>query len=307
MKVIRNISGSLIPLLAAAGLAAAPIRVVTTTTDLASIVRSVGGGRVSVENLASPVQDPHFVEAKPSLIVKLIKADLFILNGLELEAGWAPLLVQGSRNPRIQAGTPGYLDASTAIQPIDVPISPDRSGGDVHPGGNPHYMADPENARLVARVVAVRLKALDPAGADDYDAGLAALERRLDEGLKRWKEKLAFAEGARFVSYHKNWNYFARRFGLLLSGEMEPKPGIPPTAAHTAALIERMKLEKVRLILNDPWYESRTPGFVARETGARVVPMGMYPGAYPGTEDYIAAVERNVRLVAEALKGGSAP
>ncbi|HRY29795.1 MAG TPA: metal ABC transporter substrate-binding protein [Elusimicrobiota bacterium] len=301
---MKNWMGLLLgAVLAAPGslLAAKPLNVFTTTADLADVVRAVGGERVRVESLSKGYQDAHFVEAKPSLIVKLMSADLFIQTGLELEAGWATVLVQGSRNSRIQLGAPGYLDASSAVKPLEVPQNPDRAMGDVHPGGNPHYMLDPENVRLVAREIAKRLSSLSPADSAFFRERLGNFEVRLEENLRKWKERMEPFRGARFVSYHRNLPYFADRFGLISVGEVEPKPGIPPTAAHTADLIGRMKAEKVGLIITQPYYEDRSPASIAKQTGATVVVFSMAPSGEPGGSDYFSNMDANIESVRRAL------
>jgi zinc/manganese transport system substrate-binding protein len=294
---------SLLSLLFASVISAAPLKVVATTADLASLAKEVGGEDADVQALASPSQDPHFVEAKPSLVLKIMKADAFVETGLELEVGWAPLLLQQSRNPRVQPGAPGFIDASAAIQPLEVPASPDRSQGDIHPGGNPHYLSDPANAGPVADLLAERFGALRPDKKDAFLSRAADFRRRLDGRMKEWTAKLAAARGAPFVSYHRDMLYFAAAFGLVSAGEIEPKPGIPPSPAHTAALIAAMKDKKARLILTAPWYEDRTPASLARETGARVVVFDPYPGAFPEAADYLSAAGRNVKAVADALEG----
>jgi zinc/manganese transport system substrate-binding protein len=289
-----------LPLLSGAA-GAGPLKVVATTPDLASLVRSVGGDRVQVESLASPFQNPHFVDAKPSLIAKVMKADLFVQNGMELEIGWAPLLVQSSGNRKVQAGQPGHLDASQAIQPIEVPQAPDRSMGDVHPEGNPHYLADPENGKLVAALIARRLSEISPEDAKGFSENLARFQAQADEKIGRWKKRLEPFRGVPFVSYHKDAAYFAKRFGLVSAGEIEPKPGIPPTASHTAEIIRRMAAQKVRLILTEEWFERRTADSIARQTGAAVVVRATFPGTVPEAPDYLSAVDYNVSKIEAAL------
>ncbi len=288
-----------LPLLALPGWAA--LKVVATTPDLADIAAQVGGKAVVVESLSKGFQDPHFVEAKPSLITKLMSADLFIETGMELEVGWAPLLIQGARNPRIQPAAPGFLDASAAIQPLEVPSNPNRSMGDVHPGGNPHYLTDPENARLVAREIAEKMGQLSPQDAPAFRENLKAFEARIDGKMKEWTAALAPYKGSKFVSYHKNMPYFAARFGLAESGEIEPKPGIPPTASHTAELIGLIKAEKIPLILTQAYYENRTAEALGRETGAAVVMFAMGPEGVPEAKDYLGALDYDVKSVAQAL------
>ncbi len=277
------------------------LKVITTTADLASIVHEIGLDQVKVESLASPLQDPHFVDAKPSLIVKLMNADLFIETGLELEIGWAPLLIRSCGNPRIQANAPGHLDASRAIVPIEVPQNPSRAMGDVHPGGNPHYLIDPENGKLVAKLICQKLKELAPKDADYFQNNLSAFESRIDEKMKQWTEKMAPYKGSKFVSYHRDVSYLAHRFGLISVGEIEPKPGIPPTAKHTAELMDRIRSEKVRMILTEPWHEPRTPQSMGKTTGTKVLVLTLFPNAVPQAKDYLSAVDYNVNLIVQTL------
>lgn len=280
---------------------AAPLKVVTTTPDLADLARQVGGDRVKVDCLSRGSQDPHFVEAKPSLIMKVRDADLFVQTGLDLEIGWAPLLIQGARNARVQWGANGFLDASTFIQPLEVPTIVSRAAGDVHPGGNPHYLANPHNALAVVKALEGKLTELDPAGAAVYKNNAGDFSDRLSAKIADWEKRMAPAKGARFVSYHKNMVYFADHFGLVSDGQIEPKPGIPPTPKHTAELIAVMKERRTPLILTNPHFERRTPDALARATGATVVTMALTPDAVPEAADYISAVEFNVAGVLRAL------
>lgn len=282
--------------------AAPTLKVVATTPDLADLARHAGGDRVQVTCLSRGFQDPHFVEAKPSLILKLREADLFIQTGLELEIGWAPLLVQGSRNPRIQLGAPGFLEASQFIQPLEVPATVSRSEGDIHPGGNPHYLGDPENALLVLKGIAQALGRLDPPGAAVYEKNAEEYHQKLSAKIVQWDARMGSAKGALFVSYHKNVIYFARHFGLVSVGEIEPKPGIPPTPAHTEELIQLIKAQRVSLILTMPQYEQRTAESLAHVTGARIVKLALVPEAVPEAVDYIAAMDYNVTSILKALQ-----
>lgn len=288
-------------LFAAVGVLASPLKVVTTTPDLADFVRQVGGDRVKVDALSRGYQDPHFVEAKPSLILKVREADLFVQTGLELEIGWAPLLVQGSRNPRVQPGAKGFLEAAKFITPLDVPINVSRSGGDVHPGGNPHYLSDPDNAILVVAGLSKKLSELDPSNAGIYAKNADDYSRRLKSKIAEWEIKLAPVKGTLFVSYHKNLVYFAQHFGFVQAGEIEPKPGIPPSPGHTADLIALMKSRRIPLILTMPHYESRTPESLAKSTGAKVVVVALVPDALPEATDYITAMGYNVTAILKAL------
>jgi len=288
-------------LLASVAVSAAPLRVVTTTPDLADLARKVGGDRVTVDALSKGNQDPHFVEAKPSLILKVRDADLLIQTGLELEIGWAPVLIQASRNARVQMGAPGFLDASSFISPLETPVVLSRAAGDVHPGGNPHYLADPLNAVAVVKGIADKLSQMDPLHAATYAKNAEDYTRLLSAKIAEWEGLLASAKGVPFVSYHKNMAYFAQRFGLVEAGEIEPKPGIPPTPKHTAELIALMKTRQVPLILTMPQYEGRTAASLAKATGANVVVLALVPGALPEATDYIAAMSYNVAAIVNAL------
>ncbi|MBK7207387.1 MAG: zinc ABC transporter substrate-binding protein [Elusimicrobia bacterium] len=289
-------------LLLGGGVYAAPLKVVTTTPDLADLARQVGGDRVKVDSLSRGSQDPHFVEAKPSLIVKVRDADLFVQTGLDLEIGWAPLLIQGARNARVQRGAQGFFDASAFIQPLEVPTVVSRAAGDVHPGGNPHFLADPHNALAVVKALGEKLAELDPAGAAVYKKNAGDYSARLSAKIAEWEKRMAPAKGARFVSYHKNLVYLADHFGLVSDGEIEPKPGIPPTPKHTADLIAVMKERRTPLILTNPHFARRTPDALARATGAAVVTVALTPDAVPEAVDYISAVEFNVAGILRALK-----
>lgn len=280
---------------------AAPLKVVTTTPDLADLARQVGGDRVKVDCLSRGSQDPHFVEAKPSLIIKVRDADLFVQTGLELEIGWAPLLIQGARNARVQQGAKGFFDASAFVQPLEVPTVVSRAEGDVHPGGNPHFLADPHNGLAVVKALGDKLAELDPAGAAVYKKNAGEYSGRLSAKIADWEKRMAPAKGARYVSYHKNMVYFADHFGLVSDGEIEPKPGIPPTAKHTADLIAVMKEKRTPLILTNSHFERRTPDALARATGAAVVLMALTPDAVSEATDYIGAIDYNVTNIIKAL------
>jgi ABC-type Zn uptake system ZnuABC Zn-binding protein ZnuA len=330
-----RIAATLAFLLAAATSSADPLRVVATTPDLADLARAVGGEEVAVTELARGPQDPHYVEPRPSFVRELHRADLFVLVGMDLEIGWAPVLLRSARNPAIQPGRTGYLDASRTIEVLEVPEGPvDRSMGDVHPFGNPHYLSDPVNGLRVARALRERLAALrpeaSPAFADGYAAFARALARRLvgerlaarhdpeqlialveadrldaflagraERGdLGGWLAAVRPVRGTRAVQDHGLWPYFARRFGLELVGTLEPRPGIAPTTSHLAVIVERIREQGVRLILASPYVDSRHARFVADHTDARVVEMAHQAGARPGVESYLDAVGHNVAQLA---------
>jgi zinc/manganese transport system substrate-binding protein len=283
--------------------AEAKLRVVASIETLADLSRQVGGDRIEVTSLSKGYQDPHFVEAKPSLVLALNRADALVYVGLDLEVGWLPPLVQQSRNGRIQRGQPGNIDASTSIRPEDVPSVPSdqlRALGDIHPLGNPHYWIPSKNARAIARLLAERLTALDGAGAATYKAELARFEARLASKEKEWESAAAPLRGTRIVTYHKSWSYLARWLGLEEVGYIEPKPGIPPTANHTAQLVELMKKTGVRLVVVESFYPSTMARFVADNARARLVAAPSNVGATPAIKTYFDLVD----AVIAALRGG---
>ena len=283
--------------------AEAKLRVVVSIEVLADLSRQVGGDRIEVTSLSRGYQDPHFVDAKPSLVLALNRADALVYVGLDLEIGWLPPLVQQSRNARIQRGQPGNIDASTAIKPEDVPNVPSdqlRALGDIHPLGNPHYWIPPKNARAIARLIAERLTALDPGGAATYKAELARFEGQLTAKEKQWEGAAAPLRGTRVVTYHKSWSYVAHWLGLEEVGYIEPKPGIPPTANHTAQLVDLMKKMGVKLVIVESFYPNTMAKFVADNGKARLVAAPSNVGATPAIRTYFDLVD----AVLAAIKGG---
>jgi zinc/manganese transport system substrate-binding protein len=281
----------------------AALKVVTSTEDLASIVKEVGGDKVTVDALAKGYQDPHFVEAKPSFILKLHSADLLVAVGRELEIGWLPPLITQSRNPKIQPGSPGYLDASATARILDIPTGQiTRAMGDVHPQGNPHYWLDPDNGRRIAQAVQNKLSELSRADAAYFAQRYADFDRRLGEGEKRWKAAMAPYKGVKIVTYHRSWPNFASAFGLDVIGYVEPKPGIPPSTAHTIDLIAEMKRQQVKVILVEPYFDLKTPQSIGRETGAEVLLMPPSVGGVPQVTDYLKLFDYDVNLLVTTLK-----
>jgi len=279
--------------LAQAGLAhAEPVRVVTSIETLADLARAVGGGNVKVLSLARGYQDPHFVEAKPSLLVPLSQADLLVYVGLDLEIGWLPPLVLGSRNSRIQAGAKGNLDASAAIDVLDVPAGKvDRGQGDIHARGNPHYWLPPVNALKVAKAIAVRLKEIDPAHGADYEANLQALGAAFKARAGEWSRKAAALKGMKVVAYHKSWAYLSGWLGLREVGYVELKPGISPDPKHLAELILLMKAESVRALVIESFYNRSIASQVADAAGARMIVLPSDVGATPRIRSYVELVD----------------
>jgi zinc/manganese transport system substrate-binding protein len=283
--------------------AAGPLKVITTTEDLASIAREVAGDKATVESLSRGYQDPHFVEAKPSFVLKLNKADLLIAVGRELEIGWLPPLITQARNAKIQPGGAGYLDASLDARILEVPSGPiTRAMGDVHPSGNPHYWLDPENGKRMATAVARRLSALDAANAAYYAQRAADFEKRLTAAQARWAAMLAPYKGIKVVTYHRSWPNFTERFGLDVIGYVEPKPGIPPSPRHTIDLIQEMKRQNVKLILVEPYFDLKTPNSIARETGGRVVVLPPSVGGEKEITDYIKLFDYDIKLLTDAIQ-----
>jgi zinc/manganese transport system substrate-binding protein len=281
----------------------AQLRVVATVPDLAAIAREVGGTAVRVDSLSLPSQDPHFVDAKPSLALVLNRADLLLQVGLDLEVGWLPTLTVGARNPRIASGAPGRLDCSVFVKKLDVQGGTlDRSQGDIHPGGNPHYLYDPRAAAAVARGIASRLGEIDPRHAADFTRNRDAFLARLDTARKRWEQRLAPQKGAPIVTYHKTFTYLADWLGLDQVGFLEPKPGIPPNPRHVASLLATSKQRRVRVVLQEMHYPDATARLVAERIPA---PLVRVPAAtnLPAGQTYVAHLDDILGKLAAALEG----
>jgi len=302
-KATRLVVALAVALAVGAPEARAALRVVTSTEDLAAIVREVGGDRVEVEALAKGYQDPHFVEAKPSFILKLHAADLLVVVGRELEIGWLPPLITQSRNAKVQVGADGYLDASLTARILEIPTGQvTRAMGDVHPMGNPHYWLGPDNGRRIAAAVRDKLTQLSRGDADYFASRYADFDRRLTEAEARWKAALAPYAGLKVVTYHRSWPNFADVFGLDVMGYVEPKPGIPPSPSHTLELMEEMKRQGVQLILVEPYFDLKTPDAIARETGAKVLVMLPSVGGEKDVKTYFDLFDYDVNLLVSAIK-----
>jgi zinc/manganese transport system substrate-binding protein len=283
--------------------ASAALKVITTTSDLASLAAEVGGDKIGVDSIAKGYQDPHFVEAKPSFVIKLHSADLLIAVGRELEIGWLPPLITQARNAKIQPGGPGYLDASQTVRILDIPTGQlTRAMGDVHPSGNPHYWLDPNNGRLIAKAIEGKLSAMDPANAAYFRQREQDFERRLDAADARWKAAMAPYKGVKIVTYHRSWPNFVDHFGFQVIGYVEPKPGIPPSPSHTLDLIQEMKRQNVRIVLVEPYFDLKTPNSIASNTGAQVVVLAPSVGAEKEITDYIKLFEYDVDKMLAAFK-----
>ena len=281
--------------------AAAALKIVATTSEYGSLASEIGGDRVTVTTIAKPTEDPHFVDARPSQIVAMNRADALIEGGAELEAGWLGALLEGARNPRILSGAPGRIVASQGIQLLDIPLAADRSQGDAHVAGNPHFMLDPLNAKIVAAHIARSLSALDPAGAAIYQANGAKFGAAIDGKMKEWTAALGPFAGRQIVTYHPTWRYFGRRFGIEASTFLEPKPGIPPSPPHLAKVMQKMLAENIRVLLVEPYQPRKTADAVAGRTGAAVLEVCQFPGGLPGTATYVELIDTVVKRLAEAL------
>ena len=299
-RVLLTLAAALV---ATSASAQGKLNVVTATEDLAAIARDVGGDRVTVESIARGYQDPHFVEAKPSFILKLQKADVLIVVGRELEIGWLPPLIQQSRNGKIQPGADGYVDASLEAQILEIPTGQiTRAMGDVHPLGNPHYWLDPENGKRIAKEIAEKFSQRRPADKAYFDQRLTDFTSRLDAAEKGWLAKMAPYKGTKMVTYHRSFPNFAERFGLDIVGYVEPRPGIPPTPQHTLDLINEMKRQNVKLVLVEPYFDLKTPNAIGRDTGAEVLVMPPSVGGVKEVTDYFKLFDYDINLVIGAIK-----
>ena len=279
------------------------LTVVTATTDMAALTQEVGGDRISVESVARGYQDPHFVEAKPSFLLKLRQADLLIVVGLQLEIGWLPPLVTQSGNARIQIGANGYLDASQFAEILDIPTGTvTRAMGDVHPLGNPHYWLDPDNGRRIAKGIAAKLGDLDPADSSYFQERFQDFDKRLTTAEQKWDAEMKPFHGRKLVTYHNSFPNFAKHFGLNVVGYVEPRPGIPPTPSHTLELIGLMKRENCKVILVEPYFDLKTPNSIARETGGKVVQYLPSVGGEKDVTDYFKLFDYDIALLTQAFQ-----
>ena len=283
--------------------AAKKLKVITTLTDLASLTQEVGGDRIDVEPLAKGYQDPHFVEPKPSFLLKLRNADLLVLVGLDLEIGWLPPLITQSGNGKIQPGGRGYLDASQFAEILEIPQgNVTRAEGDVHPLGNPHYWLDPNNGRRIAKGIANRLSEMDPGDQAYFQQREQDFEKRLADAEKRWTAQMAPYRGRKVVTYHRSWPNFAKHFGLDVIGYIEPRPGIPPTPSHTIELVNQMKRENVKIQLIEPYFDLKTPNSIASMTNGKVVVMMPSVGGKPEITDYFKLFDYDIGVLTKAFE-----
>lgn len=279
------------------------LKIVATTNDYAALARAIGGDRVTVKSLAKATEDPHFVDARPSYIVALNRADILIESGAALEIGWLAPLVKGARNKNVLPGASGRVRGSVGIQLLDIPVELDRSQGDIHALGNPHFLMDPLNSGIVARHLAEVFCRLDADGCPSYQNNLSRFSQMLNTRMKIWMETLAPYGGTPIVTYHNTWRYFAARFQLQAETFLEPKPGIPPSPPHLARIIKKMKAAGMKVILVEPFQSRKTAALLAGHTGATVVDVCQFPGGLPDTPDYFSLMDANVNSIAQALGG----
>lgn len=285
--------------------AAAQLKVVTSTTDLYDIAKAVGGSNINATHIGEGYQDPHFIEAKPSFVLQLRNADVWAFVGLDLEIGWMPLLLDGARNPKVKLGGAGYLDVSKAIPVLDVPRgNVDRSMGDVHAAGNPHYWLDPENGRRIARLFKAKFTELDRAHADAYDRNEKDFEARLNAAEKEWQPLLAQIKGKPVIAYHTSWRYFAEYTGMNIVAFMEPKPGVPPSPTHVFEVIKDAKAKGAKVVLQEPFYETKMSDLVAKQLSGAVLVLPPSVGGLRGkpVDDYISLMKYDIAALAAALK-----
>jgi ABC-type Zn uptake system ZnuABC Zn-binding protein ZnuA len=302
-RSIRLVVGAAVVVLLTASTAAAQLRVVTTTEDLASIAREVGGDKIKVSAIAKGYQDPHYVDPKPSFILEVNRADLLILVGRELELGWLPSLLTSGRNSKVQAGATGYLDASLNVKILEIPTGQvTRAMGDVHPQGNPHYWLDPGNGRLIAQAIRDRLTQLLPTDRVYFEQHYADFDKRLAAAEVRWDAAMSPYMGTKVVTYHRSWPNFMDRFKLDVIGYVEPKPGIPPSPAHTIDLIGEMKRQGVKIIIVEPYFDKKTPQSIANQVGGVVLELAPSAGGAPGADTYLTLFDYNIKLLTEALR-----
>jgi zinc/manganese transport system substrate-binding protein len=279
------------------------LNVVTSTTDMAALTQEVGGDKVNVDSIAKGYQDPHFVEAKPSFLLKLRQADLLISVGLQLELGWLPPLITQSGNPRIQVGAGGYLDASQFAQILEIPQGTvTRAEGDVHPLGNPHYWLDPDNGRRIAKGIAGKLGDLDPGDAAYFQQRFQDFDKRLSVAEQKWDGEMKPYRGRKVVTYHRSFPNFAQHFGLDVIGYVEPRPGIPPTPSHTLELIQLMKRENAKVVLVEPYFDLKTPQSIGRATGAQVIVYLPSVGGEKQVTNYFELFDYDINLLTKAFQ-----
>ena len=278
------------------------IKVVTTTMDTKSICELIGAEKVSVSSIATGYQNPHFVDPKPSYIINLTNANMFVTLGLDLEAGWSPQLLASSRNAKIQKGAAGYVDASVGVNLLQVPSALNRGEGDIHIYGNPHYWLDPLNGKIIARNICNGLEKISPENKSFFEANLVKFNATLDTKMKEWAVKMAPFKGSKIIAYHNEWCYFETRFGLQIVDFMEPKPGIPPTPSQLVKIINEVKTNHIKAIISSPYFTTSSSDVVKQQTGVKVCTMATSVGAFDTIKTYFDLFDYDINLITAALK-----
>jgi zinc/manganese transport system substrate-binding protein len=304
MKMKRKLGIAVIILFCTvtSALSANKINVVTTTSDLRSITELIGKDKVDVTSIATGYQNPHFVDPKPSYIIKLSRADMFVTVGLDLETGWSPQLLSSSRNPKIQKGSNGYVDASVGVTLLQVPSVINRGEGDIHIFGNPHYWLDPINGKQIARNICDGLEKISPENKAFFEENLIAFDAKIDLKLKDWTQKMAQYKGAKIIAYHNEWVYFEQRFGLTIVDFMEPKPGIPPTPTQLVKIISEVKSNAIKVIISSPYFTTSSSDVVSQQTGAKTITLATSVGAFDPIKDYFDLFDYNIEKLMQGLK-----
>src|ERR1035437_1114071 len=300
MKKIISIFSLLLIIISGAN--AGSIKVVTTTMDMKSITEMIGGNKVSVQTIATGYQNPHFVDPKPSYIISLSNANMFVTIGLDLETGWSPQLLSSFRNSKIQKGSPGYVDASEGVGLLQVPGTLNRGEGDIHIYGNPHYWLDPLNGKVIARNIADGLERIDPSNKAYYETNLRAFFASIDAKMKEWQTKMAPYKGSKIIAYHNEWVYFERRFGLEIVDFMEPKPGIPPSPSQLVKVIKEVKANNIKVIISSPYFTTSSSDVVAKQTGVKELTMATSTGAFPTIKTYLDLFDYDIDQLTAVLK-----
>src|SRR5262245_42972642 len=283
-------------------IAQAKINVVATLPDLGSLAREIGKDKIDVMVLGKPKDNPHFVEPNPDFVTSLHNADVLIDVGAGLEMSWLPPLLQKARNPKLDVGKPGRVQASQGIRLVNIPTNVTRGSSEAHPDGNPHFTADPVIAKAVAQRIAKSLMAVDPPNAAFYEANCKKFETTIDTKLQFWRGALQLFQDQHVVAYHDSWPYFAHRFGLKIDTFLEPSPGTPPSPSHLTDVIQKMKKNRIKLILVEPYQDRRIAEKVARAADASVIDFTQFPGGIPGTDNYVNLINQLVKILADEMK-----
>ncbi len=282
--------------------AASKIKVVTTLTDLKNITEEIGGEKVDVFSIATGYQNPHFVDPKPSYIIKLARADMFVTVGLDLTIGWSVPLLQSSRNPKIQRGGIGYVDVSTNIPLLQVPKSLSRAEGDIHIYGNPHYWLDPVRGKQIAQNIFEGLIRVSPENRNYFQANLKKFKEKIDAKMKAWENRMADVKGANIIAFHNQWCYFETQFGLHIVDFLEPKPGIPPTPSQLLKVINEVKDNHIKVIITSPYFSTKSADIIARQTGVEVLVLATSVEAFESVRNYFDLFDYNINKILKALK-----